>query len=372
MGRRAVTLIALATVCALVPHIPYSFGFETTTKAGKPPTVSVKSVMVTETDTGGLFAKVKLKLAHGVGKKVKVWYTTADGTATAPSDYTAASGKVVFKGPAGKQTKTIKIPVHGDDVFEPNETFEVRLTKVKNGRLKSSAGAITVTNDDAVGTRTLSLDFSGAGAGSVAISPTGSTCSGTCTMPVPLGTTVVLTVVPNGSSSFTGWSGQCAGSGSTCTFTMTGDTTAGVGFARLQLNPALTPVFGSRSLSASFFPDPSTVSMSGGGPVNVDYLGGACQGFTTQAPSYRYTYAGGPPTLLRFYFVGNAGTDPIVVVRGPSGTYQCGDDSFGTTNPTIDFNNPAAGAYDVWVGGFTAGSSVPGTLNATKNSTSHP
>lgn len=53
-------------------------------------------------------------------------WSTADGTATAGSDYVAASGQVTFL-PAGSNTQTISISVNGDLNQEPNETFYIDL-----------------------------------------------------------------------------------------------------------------------------------------------------------------------------------------------------------------------------------------------------
>jgi hypothetical protein len=36
-----------------------------------------------------------------------------------------------------------------------------------------------------------------------------------------------------------------------------------------------------------------------------------------------------------------------MIVNDAYGNFYCVDDSFGTVNPTIEFNNPPAGAYDV-------------------------
>ena len=41
-----------------------------------------------------------------------------------------------------------------------------------------------------------------------------------------------------------------------------------------------------------------------------------------------------------------------MVVNDPYGNFYCVDDSFGTVNPTIDFNNPAGGSYDIWIGSY--------------------
>ncbi len=136
------------------------------------------------------------------------------------------------------------------------------------------------------------------------------------------------------------------------------------------LNFSLPPGSGVTSRTSGFVPDPAAFSMAGGGPVNVSYLGGGCSGYTTSAPNLRVNYTAGAFPLLRFYFTGVA--DSTMVINTPGGSYICVDDSFGTLNPTIDFNSPASGAYDIWIGSFAAGGSVVGTLYVTENSGNHP
>ncbi|MCZ7544180.1 MAG: SH3 domain-containing protein [Anaerolineae bacterium] len=136
------------------------------------------------------------------------------------------------------------------------------------------------------------------------------------------------------------------------------------------LNFSLPPVFGSTSLTSGFVPDPYTVGMTAGGPANVSYLGGGCSGFATSAPSFSVNYTAGAFPMLRFYFIGNA--DSTMIINTPGGSYVCVDDSFGTLNPTIDFNSPASGRYDVWIGSFAAGASVSGTLYITESAGNHP
>ncbi len=136
------------------------------------------------------------------------------------------------------------------------------------------------------------------------------------------------------------------------------------------LNFSLPPVYGSSALTSGFVPDPFTVGVTGGGPANVAYLGGGCSGFATSAPSFSVNYTAGAFPLLRFYYIGNA--DSTMVINTPGGSYVCVDDSFGTLNPTIDFNSPASGRYDVWIGSFAQGATVGGTLYVTENSGNHP
>lgn len=136
-----------------------------------------------------------------------------------------------------------------------------------------------------------------------------------------------------------------------------------------ELDYSASPAYGQANLSNGFSPDPYSVGMTGGGPVNVSYLGGSCAGFASVAPSLRVNYGGGGASLMRFYFVGSG--DSTMIVNDPYGNFYCVDDSFGTVNPTIDFNNPAGGSYDIWIASY-GGGSVSGTLYITQNSGNHP
>ncbi len=137
------------------------------------------------------------------------------------------------------------------------------------------------------------------------------------------------------------------------------------------LNFSATPNYGSTALTSGFVPDPHNISVSAGGSVNVSYLGGSCSGYATSAPDYSVNYTAGAFPLLRFYFIGTSG-DSTMIVNSPSATYTCVDDSFGTLNPTVDFESPQSGRYDIWVGTFASGTSTGGTLYVTENSGNHP
>ncbi|MEP7361207.1 MAG: hypothetical protein ABI744_06475 [Chloroflexota bacterium] len=138
-----------------------------------------------------------------------------------------------------------------------------------------------------------------------------------------------------------------------------------------RLDYTASPNYGEANLSAGFSPDPYSVGMTTGGSIDVSYLGSSCSGFATSAPDLRVNFGGGGSPLLRLYFVGSNG-DATIVVNDPYGNFYCVDDSFGTVNPTIDFNNPAGGSYDIWVGSYAASTLVSGTLYLTENSGNHP
>src|SRR5678815_4932068 len=64
-----------------------------------PPQLSISNVTVTEGDTGTTNVVLTVSLSAPSGLPVSVDWTTADGTATAGSDYIAANGTLTF-GPA--------------------------------------------------------------------------------------------------------------------------------------------------------------------------------------------------------------------------------------------------------------------------------
>ena len=61
-----------------------------------------------------------------------------------------------------------------------------------------------------------------------------------------------------------------------------------------------------------------------------------------------------------------------MIINTPGGGYVCVDDSFGTLNPTIDFNSPSSGRYDVWIATYSEAASIGGTLYVTENTSNHP
>jgi len=72
---------------------------------------------------------------------------TADGTATAGSDYVAKSlsGQTIT---AGNTSYTFDVTVNGDYANEPSETFFVNLTNVTGVTVADGQGQGTITNDD--------------------------------------------------------------------------------------------------------------------------------------------------------------------------------------------------------------------------------
>jgi Calx-beta domain/FG-GAP-like repeat len=111
-----------------------------------PPTVSVSDAIVTEGSQGTTPANATLALSRATGVNVTVAYATGGGTATAGTDYTAATGVVTF--PPGALTRPLALSVLGDIVDEPNETFQVTLSAPSGATLGDGQATVTITDDD--------------------------------------------------------------------------------------------------------------------------------------------------------------------------------------------------------------------------------
>ena len=77
-----------------------------------PPAITINDATVTEPDTGTVNATFTVSLTAASSRSITVDYATANGTATAPADYTAGSGTLTFT--PGQTSKTITVPVIGD------------------------------------------------------------------------------------------------------------------------------------------------------------------------------------------------------------------------------------------------------------------
>ena len=69
-----------------------------------------------------------MTLSAPSGQTVTVVARTAGGTATAGSDYTAV-GPTTLTFPPGTTTQSVSVPVLGDTLAEPDETFAVNLAR---------------------------------------------------------------------------------------------------------------------------------------------------------------------------------------------------------------------------------------------------
>ena len=109
-----------------------------------PPSLSVADVRVEEAPGAELAFTVTLSGSEG--RYVEVDYATRDGTATAGSDYTAASGRLGFA--PGETEKTVTVEVHDDGHDEGEETLELVLSNAAGAALDRPVATGTIANTD--------------------------------------------------------------------------------------------------------------------------------------------------------------------------------------------------------------------------------
>ena len=107
--------------------------------------LSISDVSVTEPVAGAATATFTVTLAFASSDTVTVQFTTANGSATAGSDYLAASGTLTFD--PGVTSQTVTVQVLSDVTAEPNETVIVNLTNPTNATIADAQGQATILDN---------------------------------------------------------------------------------------------------------------------------------------------------------------------------------------------------------------------------------
>jgi hypothetical protein len=110
------------------------------------PHLRIDDVTVTEGDTGTTSADFTVHLSPAASVPVTVDWATAEGSATAESDYTTASGTITF--PPGSTSQTVSVAVLGDVEPEPFESFSVNLSNPIEAPIEDAQGRALIRNDD--------------------------------------------------------------------------------------------------------------------------------------------------------------------------------------------------------------------------------
>jgi hypothetical protein len=176
-----------------------------------------------------------------IGTKTATWYGTVTGVDNAVSSLAAT-----YKGKSSLTcTQLVSIFRWTDSTWVQLDSRSVGTTEIEISGLSSSgsladfvsntsgtgdvrvrvsctaSGAFNLSGDlmklavgtGGAGTQTLTVTTTGTGAGTVTSSPAGIDCGVDCSEAYTTGTVVTLTATPGGSSTFTGWSGACTGTG---------------------------------------------------------------------------------------------------------------------------------------------------------------
>jgi uncharacterized repeat protein (TIGR02543 family) len=128
----------------------------------------------------------------------------------------------------------------------------------------------------------LSLMASGTGSGTLTSSSGGINCtssagttSGTCSAPLASGSTVTLNATPAAGNTFTGWSGACSGTSTSCTVTMAAAKSVTARFNLALLSPQ----------SIAFGAAPTGVIFAGSGVVSAIATSGLDVIFSSNTPA---------------------------------------------------------------------------------------
>ena len=92
----------------------------------------------------GKTGRVTVSISEGTWKPVTVKYTLVGGSATAGSDFTAATGTLQFDRTSGRQS--IDVPVNADGVAEGVETFTVVLSDPVNAHVRRGTATVTIAD----------------------------------------------------------------------------------------------------------------------------------------------------------------------------------------------------------------------------------
>ena len=139
---------------------------------------------------------------------------------------------------------------------------------------------------------------------------------------------------------------------------------AGIEDLTADLDSSLPSAYGRSNLVSGFDPDPMTISLQAGGPVDVfEAVGQECRGFAAAAPDYQIDYEAGS---LDLYISASSDADATLIVYGPDGNWLCDDDGSEGLNPGIQVDRPLSGTYLVWVGTYNLGGFAPSALHVSE------
>jgi hypothetical protein len=110
------------------------------------PTIDIGDLAQLEGNTGVSDAILPVTLSAASPGTVTVAFASADGTATAGSDYTSTSGTLTFA--PGTTSLGVTVSINGDVIPEADETYFVNLSGATGGTIGDGQGQGTIVNDD--------------------------------------------------------------------------------------------------------------------------------------------------------------------------------------------------------------------------------
>jgi hypothetical protein len=149
----------------------------------------------------------------------------------------------------------------------------------------------------------------------------------------------------------------------------TSSTTATTASSSDGLCSSCDAITGTFRLAEDFTPDPFTIRLNSGGTINVSSqnLCSTCRGHATRSPDIKLMWTGSSSDLRIYFEADDNSKDATIIVNTPNGTWLGNDDAFsGTRNPMLQLSGYGEGRYDIWVGSYTSGEYISGTLTITE------
>jgi hypothetical protein len=137
---RLIGVLVLSTVLPLA--------FASPALAAKQKSIRINDASVVEGDTGSKNVTFTISWTGAKGGgATTVHYATADGTATAGSDYTATTGLASLS-MGGCRCATVNVPVLGDTMTEGTETFAMNLSAPTGATIADAQGIGTIYDNE--------------------------------------------------------------------------------------------------------------------------------------------------------------------------------------------------------------------------------
>ncbi len=131
--------------------------------------------------------------------------------------------------------------------------------------------------------------------------------------------------------------------------------------ASAQPSTSADPNFGTINLNAGFNNDPRVIRVVSGGATPASSVGSNCAGYVSRAPDVRLNYRSGSLPLI---ISADSSDDTTLIVNGPDGRWYCDDDGgVNGLNPSIRFNSPQSGRYEIWIGSYRQGQNSEARLH---------
>lgn len=110
--------------------------------------LKIANVAKEEGNSGTSIMVFTVTLSSKSSQAVTVDYATESASAATYSDYNPQAGSLTFA--PGQTSKTITVPIIGDNVVEPDETFTVNLSGASGAIISDNQAIGTILNDDGI------------------------------------------------------------------------------------------------------------------------------------------------------------------------------------------------------------------------------